>query len=351
MSKFAGVDYRLVGAVAGAAFLGGLTLFGMPKSESKVVNPQSVTVNLGFFANVTHAPALVGVANGFFQRALGTNASISTRVLRAGPEAMEALLAGDLDVVYVGPSPAINTYLKTEGKALRIISGVCEGGASLVATSASGIHRIADLAGKKIAVPQLGNTQDVSLRHFIKQAGLSPKDKGGDVEIIPVQNADTLTLFKQGQIDAAWVPEPWASRIVKEAGATRVLDERSLWPKGRFTTTVMVARGDFADQHPELVGELAEANKDTIDWMAKNPRRAHDLVNKELFELAGKHIAKQVPDDAWSYLSFSADLTTNELQNSADAAFECGYLKKAPKNLATICDPRFLTQRGTRVAE
>ena len=200
MSKIAGVDYRVIGAVFGVVFLGGLTIFALPKSDSKSPkSPHATTVNLGFFANVTHAPALVGVADGAFQKALGSSGDLNTKVMNAGPEAMEALMAGDLDVVYVGPSPAINTYLKTDGKALRIISGVCEGGASLVASTSSGIHKITNLAGKKVAVPQLGNTQDVSLRHFMKQAGLSPKDQGGDVDIIPVQNADTLTLFKQGR--------------------------------------------------------------------------------------------------------------------------------------------------------
>jgi len=351
MSKVAGVDYRVIGAIAGVAVLGGLILIGIPKSEahpSKAAG--AVQVNFGFFANVTHAPALVGIANGEFERALGPKGELTVKVMNAGPEAMEALLAGDLDVVYVGPSPALNTYVKTGGKALRIISGVCEGGASLVATSQSGIRHIADLAGKKVAVPQLGNTQDVSLRHFMKQAGLSPKDQGGDVDIIPVQNADTLALFRQGAVDAAWVPEPWATRLVRESGANRVIDERSLWPKGRFTTTVLVARTAFIQAHPEIVEDLANANRQVIDWMGKNPAEAHKLVNKELYELAGKHKAKQVPDETWGFIAFSSNLDMDQLAAAAQAASECGYLKNPPKNISAIYDPRFLNQSGTRVA-
>jgi NitT/TauT family transport system substrate-binding protein len=350
MSKFAGIDYRVIGGVAGLLVLGGLTGFGTSRSGSATAKPDAnLTVNLGFFANVTHSPALIAVSDGAFDKALGHKVALNTEVLNAGPEAMEALAAGYLDVVYVGPSPALNSFIKANN--LRIVSGVCEGGASLVATPRSGIHTLADLGGKKVAVPQLGNTQDVSLRHFMKGVGLAPKEGGGTVEIIPVQNADTLTLFKQGSIDAAWVPEPWATRLVQETGATRVVDERSLWPKGKFTTTVLVARYEFLQKHSDVVRKIAKVNRDTIDWMAKNPEEAHAVVNNELYQLAGKHIAKQVPNDAWNYLAFSGDLDFDALGAAAKAAHECGYLKYVPANLAEVFDPRFLSEKGTRVAE
>jgi NitT/TauT family transport system substrate-binding protein len=352
MPKVAGVDSRVISACAGVAFLGGLTLFGGQNSATHALLRANATqVNLGYFANVTHSPALIGVADGEFQKAFGASADLNPKVMGAGPEAMEALLAGDIDIAYVGPSPAINTYIKTGGKALRIVAGACEGGASLVATRASGIHSVKDLAGKRIAVPQIGNTQDVSLRHFLKLASLTSKEAGGDVDIIPAANADTLNLFRQRAIDAAWLPEPWATRLVSEVGAVRVLDERTLWPGGSFASAVIVVRTAFADAHPDLVSALVNANSQVIAWMAKNPARTHVLVNNALYDLSAKHNPHQVPEDAWQYLRFSSELRLGELVAAAEAARDSGYLKSLPPNLAEVYDPRFLKQKGARVAQ
>src|SRR5579871_1638214 len=174
-------------------------------------------LRLAYFPNVTHAPALAGVARGDFQQALGDKAALETRVVNAGPEAMEALLANAIDVSYVGPSPAINTYLKSQGRVLRLLAGACSGGASLVASADTPIHSIKDLDGKSVAVPQFGGTQDVSCRHFLAASGLRPKDKGGSVDLQEIKNPDILALFKQKQLDAAWVPEPWAARLIADA--------------------------------------------------------------------------------------------------------------------------------------
>ena len=187
----------------------------------------SVTVRLGYFPNLTHAVALVGVARGTFQKALGTNVTLQTKMFTAGPAEIEALFANDIDIGYVGPSPATNGYVKSNGQALRIIAGAASGGALLIVRPQSNIKSASDLAGKKIADPQQGGTQDVALRYYLLTHGLKPADKGGNVQIVPTDNPTILTLFKQGQIDGAWVPEPWATRLVVEGNGKVFLDERS----------------------------------------------------------------------------------------------------------------------------
>ena len=208
-------------------------------------------VRIGYFANITHAQALVGKANGTFEKRMGVK--IDWKGFNAGPTAMEALLSGALDIAYVGPNPAVNAYLRSGGKALRVISGACSGGAALVVHRESGVTRPADLKGKRVASPELGNTQDVALRHWLATQGLKPNR---DVKVLPVKNSEIMLLFQQKQIAAAWVPEPWVSRLVAEAGGTIMVDERSLWPEGRFTTAVVVVSGAF------LVGLLGTFDAD-----------------------------------------------------------------------------------------
>ncbi len=183
-------------------------------------------IRLGFFPNLTHAQALVGLADGSFQRALGESITIEATGFNAGPSVIEAMFANALDMSYIGPNPAINGYVKSKGEALRIVAGATSGGAVLDARPQANIKTARDLDGKRVASPQLGNTQDVALRRFIKAAGLATKETGGTVQVIPTANPDILTLFLKGEIDAAWVPEPWGARLVHEAGGVIVLDER-----------------------------------------------------------------------------------------------------------------------------
>ena len=191
----------------------------------------ATAIRVGAFPNITHAQAMVGKANGWFDKAMGPQVKIQWTSFNAGPSAIEALFAGAIDMTYVGPNPAINGYVRSNGEALRIIAGATSGGAALVVRGDSGINRPEDFHGKRIASPQMGNTQDVALRAWLKSQGLKTRDKGGDVEVMPVANPDQLTLFLKKEIDAAWAPEPWASRLVHDAGGKIFLDERSLWPK------------------------------------------------------------------------------------------------------------------------
>ncbi|HEX6014842.1 MAG TPA: ABC transporter substrate-binding protein, partial [Geminicoccaceae bacterium] len=200
-------------------------------------------LRLGYFANLTHAPALIGVQEGLFAEELG-DTTLTTQVFNAGPDVVEAIFAGALDASYIGPSPTINAYGQSEGDAVRIIAGAASGGAQLVVRE--GIESPDDLKGTTLATPQLGNTQDVALRTWLTEEGLENSiEGGGDVTIAPTPNADTLNLFKAGEIDGAWLPEPWASRLVIEAGASVLVDERDLWPDGEFVTTHLIVRTEF----------------------------------------------------------------------------------------------------------
>jgi NitT/TauT family transport system substrate-binding protein len=306
-------------------------------------------LRLAYFPNLTHAPALVGVGEGRYERELPKYA-ISSRVVNAGPEAMEALLAGEVDLAFVGPSPAINTFVKSKGEALRIIAGACDGGASLVARGDVPIASVRDLDGRTVAVPQIGGTQDVSLRHFLAANGLRSRERGGTVSILPIANPDILTLFKRRQIDAAWVPEPWASRLRDEAGGKTAVDERTLWPEGRFTTTVLVARRAFAEAHPDAVRAFVSAHAATVAWMNGHEKEAQSVANRELKRLAGKPLRPSVLTEAWSHLTFTTDPNPTSIAAFAQAARNAGYLKDRRTDLTMLVDTRSWVADRTQVA-
>jgi NitT/TauT family transport system substrate-binding protein len=314
----------------------GILALRNPSGTSKAGEEPQHVLRLAYFPNVTHAPALVGVARGDFQEALGRT-RLETKVVNAGPEAMEALLAGEIDMAYVGPSPAINTYLKSEGKALKVLAGACSGGAALVARSDTPIRSIRDLNGKRVAVPQLGGTQDVSCRHFMATNGLLPREKGGAVEIMPVKNPDILLLFKRKDIDAAWVPEPWASRLVADAGARIVMDERDLWPEGKFTTTVVVVRSAYLASNPKDVQALLQAHLAVTDWLSNHSAAGQRLANGELKRLSGKPIPADVMSAAWQRVTFTSDPNRQSIEAFAQAAADAGYLK-GDRNIAGLFD-------------
>jgi NitT/TauT family transport system substrate-binding protein len=329
-------------ATLGLILLAALAI-GRPVIRGRANLADRPQVRIAFFPNLTHAPALVGVSKGFFASFL-TTTTLSTRVVNAGPEAMEALLAGAVDFAYVGPSPAINTYIKSNGKALHILAGACDGGASLIRRGDVPIASIRDLDGKRVAVPQFGGTQDVSLRTFLAQNGLSPREKGGTVDILPIKNPDILSLFKQKQLDAAWVPEPWASRLKHETGAQTVVDERDLWPSGKFTTTVLVVRTAFATAHPDIVNEVLAAHLASVRWIQDSPAAAKQAVNQELKKLTGKALTANVLNDSWNHVAFSIEPDRESIQLFAEAAYKAGYSKNPPTGLADLVDDKPLRQ-------
>jgi sulfonate transport system substrate-binding protein len=296
--------------------------------------PSATTLRLGYFPNVTHAPALVGVEGGLFQHALGSGVKLSPSPFNAGPAAVEALLSDSIDASYVGPNPAINAFVQSHG-AVRVISGAASGGAFLVVRP--GISKPADLKGKVVASPQLGNTQDVALRAYLSKHGLKTDTSGGgDVSIRPQDNAVTLQAFEQKQIDGAWVPEPWATRLVTEGGGRILVDERTLWPHGQFVTTELVVRTDFLKAHPDVVRRLLTGQVDAVDLLAKNPTRAQQLVGLGVQHATGKGLAANLIAASFQSITFTNDPIASSLQTSAQNAKKLGLLKST--NLKGLYD-------------
>jgi NitT/TauT family transport system substrate-binding protein len=306
--------------------------------------PTAPVVRLGFFANVTHAPALVAQQLRLFEAFLGKDGTkVEYTAFNAGPAAIEAMKGGAIDISYIGPNPSVSGYTTTGGTLLRVVSGATSGGAQFVVKP--GINSVADLKGKKIATPQLGNTQDVALRAWLKDNGLKTSTaSGGDVTVIPTENATTLTLFKKGDIDGAWLPEPWASRLVLEAGAKVFLDEKSLWPNGQFVTTNIIASQAFLNRYPGTVRSILQANNSAIKYIATNVTKSKDVVQEQITKWTGKPLPDAVITRSWGNLRFTWDPLPLTLAKSADDAVAAGLLQLGPNKLKGIYDLRLLNQ-------
>lgn len=278
-----------------------------------------VTLRLGYFPNVTHAPAIIGVEDGIFADALADNVTLELETFNSGTEVIEAIFSRALDASFVGPNPAINGYARSKGDALRIVSGTTSGGASLVVRE--GIESPADLAGTTIATPSLGNTQDVALRAWLLEEGYETNTSGGgDVSITPQDNADTLAAFQSGTLDGAWVPEPWATRLVQEGGGTVLVDEADLWPDGEFVSTNLIVSRSFLEEHPDVIRDLIVGLAESVDVANADPQAAQDTVNAGIERVTTKPLSDDVIAGAWSNLTFTLDPIASSLQVSADDA-------------------------------
>ena len=296
---------------------------------SKPASTKADKVRIAYFPNITHAAALHAAATGGFQKSVGGAIKVEERVFTAGPAEIEALFAGEVDFGYIGPGPAINGYIKSNGQALEIIDVAASGGASLIAATGQSIKSVNDLAGKRVAVPQTGGTQDISLRHALKEIGLSGKDKGGTVDIVQYAPADVLDLFRRGELDAACLPEPWVSRVIKDAGATLVTDERTLWPGGKFATAVVIVRKDFAKANPELVTKLIKAHRAAVDAINADKKSAGSVISKQIAKLSqGKTLSPDVLNGSFSRTDITYEALDESILTFADWAKELGYLKK-----------------------
>jgi NitT/TauT family transport system substrate-binding protein len=307
-------------------------------------------LRIGYFPNLNHAQAVIGLQqDGDFQKILNTNSNNTTKgvrvesfVFNAGPSAIEALFGGQIDVAYVGPNPAINGYLASNGQGLRVISGAASGGASFVIRNDSGIKSVNDLGGKKFASPQLGNTQDVSLRKYLVDNGFNTVDNGGNVTVVPVTPADILTLMLKNEIDGAWVPEPWATRLVKEANARIFVDERELWsPDGKFVTANIIARTDYLNENPDIVKQFLQAHINKTIWINENKdQEVITAFNGALTKITGKTIPDDEIRDALTRLEFTFDPVEESLFKIADNAYELGYLDngRSKSDLSNIFD-------------
>jgi NitT/TauT family transport system substrate-binding protein len=305
---------------------------------------KSVILRVGYFTNITHAQALVGRAGGQFEKALGPGVQIEWKAFNAGPSAIEAMFAKAIDLTYVGPNPTVTGYVRSQGDAVRVIAGAASGGASLVVRQGSGIQKASDFHGKKVATPQQGNSQDVALRAWLRANGLKPREKGGDVQVLPVTNADQFTLFLKGQIDAAWAPEPWAARLVHEAGGRIFVDERDLWPNHEFVITNLIVRPKFLKEHPDVVKNFLRAHVELTDWINKNSSQAKQLMNLEMQKETGKPLAPEVLDDAFSRMAVTYDPLRAAMLKSTQQAYEEGFLGRTPPDLSGLYDLTLLNE-------
>jgi len=322
-------------ALAATALLTATVMTACGKSnDSSSASGEAATIRLGYFPNITHAPALIGVNKGFFQDALGST-KLEAKTFNAGPAALEALLSGAIDATYIGPNPAINGWAQSKGAGLKIIAGSTSGGAGLVVKPT--ITTAAELKGKKIATPQLGNTQDVALRAWLKQNGLNADQQGGgDVSVLPQDNATSLQAFAQGSIDGAWVPEPNLSRMVLEDNGKLLVNEKDLWPSGQFVTTHLIVSQTFLKKYPATVKKLLQGHLKALDYIKNDSAGAQAAANAQIAALSGKPLKDNVLAAAFKNLTFTADPIASSLYTSAQHAQDVGLLK--PVDLKGIYD-------------
>ncbi len=309
-------------------------------------------LKLGYFGNVTHAPALVGIKQGFLAEALG-NTTLSTETFNAGPAAIEALNAGAIDAAYIGPNPAINSFVKSQGQSVKVIAGAAAGGAQLVVKPE--IKTPADLKGKTLASPQLGGTQDVALRAWLAGNGYKTNvDGSGDVAINPTENSQSLKLFQDGKLDGAWLPEPWASRLVLTAGAKVLVDEKDLWDgaetgkPGEFPTTILIVNQKFAADHPDTVSALLRGHAKSVDWLNTAPAADKAaVINAALQESAGAALPEDVLARSLANITFTLDPLAGSYPRLLADGVDSGH-HQAGRHHRPVRPPRPQRRHGVR---
>lgn len=305
-------------AVGSALLLAATLLAGCTASDP------GTTLRLGYFPNVTHAQALYGLEKGIYASHLGAG-NLTTMAFNAGPTAMEALLTHQIDAAYVGPGPVLNAWARS-GDTVRVIAGAASGGARFIVQSTFALAKDADLAGRTFASPQLGNTQDLSLKAYLKAHGHTTDDRGGDVKVVNAANADILTLFAQKQIDGAWVPEPWATRLVHDGGGREFLDERSLWPGGQFASTVLVTTGAYMSRHPDRIEALLAAHVESTDAVQKGDPAVLQAINAGIEHATGKALGDDLLTESFTKLNFTYDPLAPTIVAFGDKARNLGIL-------------------------
>ncbi|HEV8543998.1 MAG TPA: ABC transporter substrate-binding protein [Verrucomicrobiae bacterium] len=294
-----------------------------------LLGAEAADIRIGYFPNITHAQAIYAKATGEFEKETG--ASVKWQAFNAGPTAIESLFADAIDATYIGPGPAINGFIKSKGEQFVIVSGAASGGAGLVVRSDCGIDTDRDFNGKNIATPQLGNTQDIAARVWLADHKYKLKEKGGTVALIPVSNPDQFTLFKKKQIDGAWTVEPWISRLEVEAGGRLFLEEKALWPDGRYVTTALVMSKTFLQKNPELAKKLVAAHVEVTERINRDKSAAATILNEQLTKDTGKALKPEVIKRAMERVEFTWDPIAKSLFQGARSAYRIGFLKSPPE--------------------
>ncbi|MBK9989221.1 MAG: ABC transporter substrate-binding protein [Verrucomicrobia bacterium] len=283
-------------------------------------------LRVGYFPNVTHAQGVIGKTltsqqKGWFEERLGPDIEIQWYAYNAGPSAMEAIFAGSIDLTYVGPNPSLNAYIRSKGEEIRVIAGAARGGAALLVRPGSGIEKPADFKGKKLATPQLGNTQDVAARVWLQKQGFKITQMGGEVSVLPTANPDQLSLFQQGKIDAVWTVEPWVSRIEREAGGKVYLEQKDA------VTTILVSSVKLLKNQPELVKKFAKAHRELTDWVNAHPAEAQALVQRGLSDDVKREIKLELVVAAWQRLTFTSEITLDSIASLVADARQLGFIR------------------------
>ena len=287
-------------------------------------------IKVAYFPNISHAIPVIGIESEIFPIE-----RIETKLFDSGPQVIESMFSKSIDIAYVGPVPAINGYLKSENE-IKIISGASSGGASFIVHPNSEIKGVKDFSGKKIAAPQIGNTQDVSLRTYLSENNLVPAEKGGTVIILNIPNPDIYTLFVKGEIDGAWVPEPWATILVEELGGTRLFFEEDLWPNKEFASVLLIGRVEFIEKNPEVIRTWLKSHEQTSKWINENPKESVSIFNKFMDKTFGQTLPEKILETSLSNLVITTDPIKNSIDIFAQRADDLGYLGRSGYDIKEI---------------
>ena len=332
----AGVPSRVFIWVVAVALAGACAVSACDSGPARSTGAPPAEVRLGYFPNVTHAQAVLGVASGEFQEAIGPS-QLTTRTFNAGPSMIEALFAGELDIAYLGPSPVLNGYTKSRGQALRVVAGAAANGVLIVARKGSGITKLDDLKGRSLATPQLGNTQDVSARHYLKS------QLGDDLaNVRPIASSEQAGMMSRGDIDASWAVEPWASFLVAEAGGEVIGREQDLWPEGRFVLTVVITTPEFLKAHPGVVEKMLRVHRNWTARLRQDPQRYLPQLGAALFDLTKKKLPEGVLASALKNVEFTDEPLESSFTTFDRWSRDLKFTKGAATDLTNLVDASIL---------
>ena len=311
----------LIGAVI--VVIGIIAFVGFTQSS---VNDSENNIRVAFFPSVVHAVPIIGMETQTFANNLNADLDIQVKIFDSGPQVIESIFSNSVDIAYVGPGPVINGFLKSDGNDLKILAGAASGGASFVIQKNSGLDLIENYSGKRIAAPQISNTQDVSLRHYLAENGLITAEKGGDVFVLNIANPDIYTLFAKGDIDGAWVPEPWATMLVEELDGVRLFDENEFWPENQFSSVLLIGRSDYIEKNPEIIKKWINANEKTAQWINNHPDESKKLYNEFLNSYMGRTLPQNIVEKSFSNIIITSEPLENSVYTFAERADALGYL-------------------------
>jgi NitT/TauT family transport system substrate-binding protein len=311
----------LIGAVI--VVIGIIAFVGFTQSS---VNDSENNIRVAFFPSVVHAVPIIGMETQTFANNLNADLDIQVKIFDSGPQVIESIFSNSVDIAYVGPGPVINGFLKSDGNDLKILAGAASGGASFVIQKNSGLDLIENYSGKRIAAPQISNTQDVSLRHYLAENGLITAEKGGDVFVLNIANPDIYTLFAKGDIDGAWVPEPWATMLVEELDGVRLFDENKFWPENQFSSVLLIGRSDYIEKNPEIIKKWINANEKTVQWINNHPNESKILYNEFLKSYMGRTLPQNIVEKSFSNIIITSEPLENSVHTFAERADALGYL-------------------------